>query len=106
MQVIPATTDSDFGTADEIKNAFNFLNGFNHSEPNAADGAQNPSFDTLLTADTQSKITMGDASRNLPFYVVEDNLTATGQVAPYEYHCTIDCIIVLGAKFCIKHCKS
>ena len=83
-------------------NAFNFLNGFNHSEPNAADGAQNPSFYTLLTADAQLKINMGDASRNLPLYVVDDNSTATGQVAPYK--CKINCIIFLVFKLCTTHC--
>ena len=36
-----AISDSIFGPADAISNAFNFLNGYNHSEPNAVDGAQN-----------------------------------------------------------------
>ena len=102
MQAIPATTDSDFGTADEITNALNFLNGFNHSEPNAADGAQNPSFYTLLTADTQLKINMGDAGRNLSVYVVEDNSTATGQVEPYR--CKLKCVFVTLVTFCFVRC--
>ena len=103
MHAIPATTDSDFGTADEITNAFNSLNGFNHSEPNAADGAQNPSFYTSLTADIQLEINMGDASRNLPLYVVDDNSTATGQVVPYR--CKIHCVIVGSETLCKIRCK-
>jgi len=62
MQVMPATSDSNFGPADAIRNDFNFRNEYNHSEPNSTGGAQKPRFCTLFTADTQLEMNMGDAS--------------------------------------------
>ena len=91
MQVIPATSDSNVGNADAIRNAFNFLKGFNQSEETFAGVAQNPSIYALLPVDTQMEINTRDAPRTLTVNVVDVNSTATGQVALYG--CRITCHI-------------
>jgi hypothetical protein len=81
VRVIPATSDSDFGDAAVKMSPFNFLNGVNRSEPNAADEAQNESFYYLLTADTQSEFNRRGTARNVLTIVCDGNLTATRIVA-------------------------
>ena len=103
VQVTPATSDSNVGNADAIKSAFNFLNVFSQSEPNAASGTQNPSFYALLTADTQLKINMGDAARDLTVYVVDGNSEATGQVV--SYWCILKCHLIDVIPVCKIECK-
>jgi hypothetical protein len=98
---MPATLESNVGNADAVTNSFNFLNGFNQPEPNAAGGAQNPGLYALLTADTQLENNMGGADRNLNTDVVDGISTATAQVELYG--CRMMCISGLLSE-CIPVC--
>jgi hypothetical protein len=93
VQLIQATSESNIGDAAAITRTFNFLNGFNKSEPNAAGGAQNSGFYALLTAVNQSEINTGEADGNVFSHVADGKSTATGRTKTKK--CNTKCLFLL-----------
>jgi hypothetical protein len=105
VQVIPATSDSNIEDGAAITSVFNFLNRFNKSEPNAAGGAQNPSFYALLTAATQSEFDTVDAAPIVFAYVPDGNSIATPRLG--NTRCNVRCFNFLIIPVCYNiNCKT
>jgi hypothetical protein len=103
VQVIPATSDSNIGDADAIRNAFNFLYSVNQSEPNAAVGAQNPGFYALLREVNQSEFNTGVAARNVFASVPEVNSIGTARLGPKT--CNVRCFVYFVIPICHFNCN-